>query len=170
MFFALTVSQTPNNIPYWGGETCYPILVAPIPRIIYPDKPQENVGNTFGHRYDILPPGNWQTSINIPQIIKLYGNFGILGVVFGSLLIGVLYRTLDQMFLHRGSPFGSVIAGIYLFTCLSDIENSGGSVFGGLFIESFVIVVFHLGIRFTEELVGTIRIRQMQAEAGDMAK
>ncbi len=170
MFFALVVSETPENIPYWGGETYYPILVAPIPRIIYRDKPQENVGNTFGHRYNILSPDNWQTSINIPQIIELYGNFGVLGLVLGSLLIGVVYRIFDSMFLHKGSPFGSVVAGIYLFTCLSDLENSGGSVFGGLFIESFVIVVFHLGIRFTEELVRATQIRQMRAVAGGMAK
>ncbi len=160
LVFALVVSHTPEDIPYWEGETYYSILVSPIPRFIYPEKTDENVHNTFGHRYGFLQPDDSKTGILITQMVELYGNFGIIGVILGSLLYGALYRGFNQMFLHPGSAFGALVAGGYLFTTFVNIENVAGAIFGSLILDILIILVFHHGVLFTESLLATLRERR----------
>ncbi len=67
------------------------------------------------------------------------------------------------MFLHRDSPFGSLVAGGYLFARFIDIENSTGYIFGSLYRELLIIAVFHLGVRLTESLVGALEKRRVRS-------
>ena len=88
------VEKTPNEVPYWMGETYKPLFTFFIPRILWADKPSENSGQTFGHRYSFLLPDDVTTSYNLPWITELYANFGIIGVIIGMLLIGFFFRLL----------------------------------------------------------------------------
>ena len=148
----MVVEWTPKTIPYWGGSTYADFVYIPIPRILYPEKPQILPGNVFGHKYGVIQPEDYKTSINTMQLLELYGNFGPMGVIFGSILIGMLYRTISDLLLHPGTGFGALVAGIFLLVHLTDIENAAISVFGGLFFETATIIVFHYVIRFTEEM------------------
>ncbi|HEV2169640.1 MAG TPA: hypothetical protein VGR40_01765, partial [Candidatus Binatus sp.] len=71
--FGEVIADTPAMVPFWNGESYYPILFKPIPRFIMPDKPEELSGSWFGHRYGIILPSNVTTSINLPQVVELYG-------------------------------------------------------------------------------------------------
>jgi len=91
---AKVVEKTPNEVPYWMGETYKPLFTFFIPRFIWADKPSETSGQTFGHRYSFLWPDDDTTSYNLPWITELYANFGIIGVIIGMLLIGFFFRLL----------------------------------------------------------------------------
>jgi hypothetical protein len=150
MVLATVVNLTPEDIPYWGGTTFYRLLLVPVPRLIYPEKPVDLPGNVLGHQYGMISGDDYTTSINLMQILELYGNFGPFGVVLGSIVIGMIYRTINDLFISRACGLGAVVAGIYIFMHLVDIENAASSVFGGLLIESLTVMAFHCGIRLAE--------------------
>lgn len=76
---SLVKEKTPSTIPYWNGESYLPMLTKLIPRFLWPDKPTENMGQLFGHRYGILAWDNIRTSMNTPIIAEAYMNFGETG-------------------------------------------------------------------------------------------
>jgi hypothetical protein len=163
LVFATLVQWTPRDIPYWGGWTYYKFLFIPIPRFIYPEKPDYMEGNIFGHQYAMIDLDNFTTSINIPQITEFYGNFGPIGVVLGCLLLGILYRSINDSFIHEKCGFGAIVAGIYFLTHLVDIENALAPILGGLLIEAVTVAIFHGGIRLTESV---LKIRRMKHSMG----
>lgn len=153
MTFAEVIESTPDNVPFWKGETYYPLLFTPIPRFLYPDKPIEMTGQTFGHRYGFLSSGDFGTAYNLPQLVELYGNFGVIGVLLGSFFIGTLYRAVQHFFIHRKMGFGAVVAGIYIFSKLLTIESSAHIVFGGLFWSIIYLSVINLVMKASEKSI-----------------
>jgi hypothetical protein len=45
VLFEKVIAYTPSDIPYWEGETYYPLLFKPIPRALWEDKPDETRAN-----------------------------------------------------------------------------------------------------------------------------
>lgn len=123
---AAVVESTPDTIPYWGGETYIPLLVSPIPRLIWPDKPSMTLGQDFGHRYDLIDDDDLQTSANLPQMVELYANFGWLGIIIGMLLLGVFYRVLYAMINHPQQGSGGILFACMIFYNLILIEADLG--------------------------------------------
>jgi hypothetical protein len=92
---SLVYSKTPSTINYWYGLSYFPILTKFVPRILWRNKPTEDMGQTFGHKYMILDEKDKTTSMNTPMIAESYMNFGFVGVilimiVFSFLLVKVL--------------------------------------------------------------------------------
>ena len=152
MTFAEVVEATPSRVPFWKGETYYPVLFKPIPRFLYPDKPQENSGQAFGHRYGFLQPDDLSTSYNLPQLVEFYANFGVIGVLLGMSVVGVLYRAIQNVFIHPGLGLGAVVASVYIFTRLLLIESAFSLVFGGLFWALVLLGFVHLLMKAVERL------------------
>ncbi len=145
------MSQTPSIVPYWGGETYYPLLFKPIPRIIWPDKPEEVTGRTFGQRYGYTSPANPDTSINFAQLIEQYANFGVVGVVIGMFVIGMIYRALLGIFVHPEMGLGALVGAVLIVSSLFDLETGTGLVFGGIpwtLIYLFLVDRFVLLLHF----------------------
>lgn len=115
-----------------------------IPRLVYADKPIDISGSNFGHRYGFISVQNDLTVINLPQMVELYANFGTVGLVFGMIAIGVLYRILFAVFVHPAMGFGGVIAAAYICTKLIDIGSGTSLVFGGLPWILCFIALIHL--------------------------
>ncbi|HKV53601.1 MAG TPA: hypothetical protein VJN94_03070 [Candidatus Binataceae bacterium] len=137
--FAAVIGDTPRAVPYWRGATYYPILFKLVPRFLYPDKPQEVTGQTFGHRYGLLDAYNFQTSYNLPQLIESYINFGVGGVIIVMFLLGMLYRAVQGVLVHPRMGLGAVILGSYLCTGLLNIESAASFVIG-VAVWTFVYV------------------------------
>lgn len=142
--FAEVIETTPASVPFWRGETYYPLLFKVIPRFLYPDKPVEVTGQTFGHRYGFLAPSDLTTSYNLPQLVEFYANFGVLGVLLGMFFVGVVYRIIQHIFIHSGMGLGAVVASIYLFTGLLLIESALSMVLGGLVWGFVLLGLVHL--------------------------
>ncbi len=129
---AEVLRDTPDHVPYWGGATLYTMLFKPIPRLLYPGKPVEDTGQTFGHRYGVLDPADFLTSFNFPQLVELYANFGVLGVLLGMTLYGMIYRATLQSFVHPRMGLGGLIAAAFISVKFLNIESSAGLVLGGV--------------------------------------
>jgi hypothetical protein len=130
--FADVIELTPTVIPYWNGQTYYPLFTKFIPRMLWPAKPREDVGQTFGHRYGLIEPGDTLTSVNLPQLVEFYVNFGPAGVVAGMFLLGIFYRAVQKLIGAGVSDVGIVACGSFTFMRLSLIESSLSLVIGGL--------------------------------------
>ena len=152
MTFAEVVEATPENVPYWGGETYYPLLFKPIPRLLFPDKPSEIFGQAFGHRYGFLNSGDFSTSYNLPQLVEFYANFGAIGVLLGMLIIGAIYGLIHQAFIHPSVGLGRVVAAIFIFYRLLIVESNFSLVFGGLFSAFALLALVHLTVLGFERL------------------
>jgi hypothetical protein len=78
--------KTPSKVPYWNGESYVNLVYKFIPRFIWKDKPNEEMGQLFGHRYDILNKWNFTTSMNTPILAEAFMNFGDIGF-FGMFIL-----------------------------------------------------------------------------------
>jgi hypothetical protein len=101
-----------------------------VPRFIYPDKPQEVSGQSFGHRYGLLDPSNFETSYNLPQLLECYINFGVPGIIIGMFIFGMIYRAVQCMFVHPEMGFGALVLGCYISIELLQIESAASIVLG----------------------------------------
>ncbi|MBW4670266.1 MAG: hypothetical protein KME60_23340 [Cyanomargarita calcarea GSE-NOS-MK-12-04C] len=109
------VEDTPDRVPYWNGVTYLPVFTKYIPRLVWPDKPAETVGNEFGRRYNYLQSDDDVTSYNLPWIVEMYANFGRVGVVGGMSLLGLLLAFLEQKMNH---PAMNAVEFVFGATCL----------------------------------------------------
>ncbi|MDA8089599.1 MAG: hypothetical protein M0Z61_05190 [Nitrospiraceae bacterium] len=143
--FAYVVEMTPERIPYWMGSTYLSLLWMPLPRILFPWKPEKTLGQQFGHRYGLLDPSDTVTSFNFPQLIEMYADFGTTGVIIGMLLMGTIYRAIYEMLCHSDAGEGGFLIGLLIFTGLSNIESDFSLVFGNIIYD---IALFAILVRF----------------------
>ena len=124
------VESIPETLQYKYGGTMVVWLIAWVPREMWPSKPPIGgeaieIGNKlYGTAISGVPPG---------LIGEFYWNFGIMGVLFGCLLMGVLLKYVHIKFRPKrgGDPF---IAAIY---CMGPLQLGflalGHSVGYGIF-------------------------------------
>jgi hypothetical protein len=146
---ATTVEMTPSAVPFWHGETYKPLVVKLIPRFLYADKPDENAGQTFGHRYGLLMPTDDTTSYNLSQLVEAYVNFGTWGVLIVMFCIGLFYNLGQALFLHPSMGMGSLVGGAYVISSWLNIESNTSLILGGLplsllFLGCINMLVVHL--------------------------
>jgi hypothetical protein len=92
--YSYVLDNTPYRVPFWQGESYYPIIFKFIPRFIFPSKPSENMGQLFGHRYGILRREDFITSMNTPILAESYMNYSFLGsfIIFSILAIFLAFN------------------------------------------------------------------------------
>ena len=132
VLFALVVERTPHEVPYWEGESYATLPASFVPRAFWPDKPRKNIGQEFGHRYGILAPDDQSTSINLPQLIEFFTNFGRTGVLVGMALLGLLYRLLDHILNAPGAGDGTLVLGAAIFSRLLNVESDFSLAYGAV--------------------------------------
>ncbi len=99
---SLVLEQTPETVPFWNGESYAPLLTKWIPRFVWPDKPQETMGQEFGHTYRILADDNLTTSMNTPILAEAYMNFSYVGfflvfIIMAFLIGNIFFRSNLKM-------------------------------------------------------------------------
>ncbi len=162
--FGEVIADTPALVPFWRGESYYPLLFKLIPRFIMPDKPEELSGGWFGHRYGLMSAENTTTSINLPQIVELYGNFGLTGVLVGMFIFGLIYRLLIEMFVHPGMGLGALVGAVYVSSKLLDVGSAASMVFGGIPWSIVFIALIHLFVQLAE--IDATAIAHLGSEKG----
>lgn len=161
--FVWVVVLTPDAVAYWEGESYEPIFWKFVPRAFYPDKPDEVSGGTFGHRYGFVEPFDYTTSINLPQIVEFYINFGIPGVLLGSLLLGVFYRVVHSMFVHPAARFGAVVAVLFIMTKYLAFEINLSLVVAPLHEHLLSVAFMYYAVRFVSALRSESMYRHVHA-------
>jgi hypothetical protein len=138
--FANVVDRTPREVPYWGRATLTPLLTKPIPRVVWPSKPEEATGQTFGHRYKYLESWDQTTSWNMPQLVEFYAAFGIWGVVLGMFLLGALYRLLFETVDGNTTDPKRAVGAAYVLSALLVIEGGTSQVVSGAIYRLLFLV------------------------------
>lgn len=104
-----------NNMYY--GRTIVNLITAPLPRSVFPWKPPVDDGlylANYVHGYYITPPSNFYQIYNsfpFSSQGSLYANFGVLGIILGSLLMGLLYEHLYKILID--TQYNTLIIIIY---------------------------------------------------------
>jgi len=138
---AAVLRDVPDFIPYRKGET---LALAPIslliPRFLWPEKPNINIGREFGVTFNLVNPVDRETQIAPSLVGEFYWNFGMSGVIVGMFIMGIVYRWIFQAFgAYSGyDPLGKAVY-IMLFLKMIHFEgNFAGLVAGSL--RSLVII------------------------------
>jgi hypothetical protein len=133
------IQETPERVPFWNGVSYYPLFFKFIPRILWPDKPTENMGQDFGHAYGLLNDGNLTTSMNAPIIAEAYFNFGIFGILVVPIFLAFFEAlTFIQINRRNGSLTRFNVYFIATFGLYSIQWESNLS----MFIGKFIIIYF----------------------------
>jgi hypothetical protein len=133
--FADVIRQTPEVVPFWGGETYKSLIGAFVPRALWPGKPTKTLGYQFGHRYGYLRADDFTTTINLPFLIEFYANFAAMGVAVGMFIVGLIYGALDRFFNQPGQSTIRSLYALALTVPLVNVESDFSLVFGGLFLN-----------------------------------
>ena len=143
MNLAWVIQLTPETVPFWGGQTYKPLLWMAVPRFLWPTKPQAAWGQEFGHRYGLLYESDRTTAYNMGQLVEMYANFGVAGVIVGMFLLGLIYRLIYELFGTRPDDEGALLVGvIILVNLLGGIDFDLSVVFGNFVIVLVALIIF----------------------------
>jgi hypothetical protein len=159
--FAHVMKLTPATIPYLDGESYSDVIWKIVPRLVYPDKPSPLFGQLFGHRYLILAVDDFQTSINFPQMIEMYVNFGIPGVVVGMFIVSQIYLVLCHFMNRPGHGDWLTVFAVATFADQFRIESNFSLVIGSLVYH--VALLYLIGFVIRERGVGGRLLGRLRA-------
>jgi oligosaccharide repeat unit polymerase len=106
------INGIPDKMPYQFGESLFLWVVAPIPRTMWPDKPDITYGRVIGEKIygkrDENSPGG---GVPPGYIAELYLNFGYLGIIAGMFLFGVCCKLFYDAFkkVRSQSIYGMIL-------------------------------------------------------------
>lgn len=132
--FAYVLQVTPDILPYFEGKTYDYFLVAFVPRVLWPDKPDAGdathlVDVTYGFLFDFQTSS---ASISVGHLAEGYANFGIFGIFLIMSFQGALFAVLDRVFNNETSEGGLAIYVSQMIFLLNGIGSSMVIWFGGL--------------------------------------
>lgn len=117
-----------NASGFYNGRASEPLLVAVVPRFLWPDKPKIALGQWFAVEIGTSTFGdaaNANNSVNITIPGELYLDFGWFGVIIGCFLFGALICQLwnsTQFFGSHYNLIGSIYGGYMLFLALTGVS------------------------------------------------
>jgi hypothetical protein len=152
MTFVKVVDMTPAVIPYWNGYTYSTFLYSFIPRIILPNKPIKNLGQDFGHRYNLLLYEDTVTSYNFPVVIEMYANFGFYGIVVGMFLIGLFLRWFYRTFNHENAGECGIVLTVIVLVNILVLESDFGLIFGPVLYYIILFLLILKKIQYSEKI------------------
>jgi hypothetical protein len=148
---SMVQKKTPMIVPFWDGESYENLFYKFIPRFIWKDKPAENSGQEFGHRYFILDDSDKETSMNTPIIAEAYMNYGYFGMYFMFIFMAFLMSSFSftENIIYRQQKNDSleyVLSGINI--CMAGIfftqwESNFSMLIGKLIIIKATQIIIH---------------------------
>ena len=131
------IEDVPSESNFLMGRSFTYLLAHPIPRRLWPDKPEppvhQIIRSVFGGDDAV------QAGVAYPNIGEYYANFGVVGVVAGMWLFGVLLRWLwAWAYRHRSNRWAACFYAIALPLLVQVVSR-------GHFVQIFQTVLFFLG-------------------------
>ena len=99
-------STVPDQIPYLDGSSYLQVAVFLVPRVLWRNKPEGEITRVT----DTIDPSN--SGLAFPEFGEMYANFGLPGVVAGSLLLGALIEVLSRRIARSTSIRESVFTAV----------------------------------------------------------
>ncbi len=152
------IDRTPDPQPYRYGSTYTPLLTKWIPRIFWENKPRETLGNDWARAYGLATPTDYAYSYNLPWIAEMYMNFGFLGILGTSFLIGLLFYAFKVVICQTGNDPGMLAFGVLLMMPLMFPESHlsmvlGGVIVGGILLTTLAFLAAKLFPKMFESIV-----------------
>lgn len=135
---ANAIRTTPDSIPYLYGSTYYPLLFKPIPRLFWKDKPEDNSGQVYGHRYGVLHSTDKTTSANMGVVIEAWINGGWTVLVLSAFAFGILIYLVWRYLIGESGEIGNIVLGTVLVASGLATESSMNLVMGGMLYSILV--------------------------------
>ncbi len=153
----LIVERVTEGGLYMFGESISSILFAPIPRELWPDKPDLRVGP---HVADVIFGSDSRSGIPPGLIGEFFLNFGWIGIVGGMFAFGVVARLAFNRFQrYRGSqPDERVLYGIFAVSFL--LVALVTDVNGGLLRYAKLFIAFLVSARYFSQRTARREIRR----------
>jgi hypothetical protein len=130
------IERTPAIIPFDKRNPFIDAIIDHVPRVLWPSKPREIIGNKFGKLYGIINKDDMETSWNLPWVVDFYITFGPVLSVFNIFIVGGIFGfCIRWMSSRKDQPFWF---GVYSATLLplfyqeSNFSVMTGSVFSVL--------------------------------------
>jgi hypothetical protein len=99
---AYAIQHTPARQPHaWGQSMVQDMLIALVPRVLWPDKPLSAGGNQFVAQYTGQSFSSF-VSVGINYLFEFYVNFGSLGAVICMTIMSVVCGVLDYLWFSFG--------------------------------------------------------------------
>ncbi len=137
---------TPDIVPFFQGNSYKIIYTKFIPRDFWNNKPKDEQGNFWGHRYLVLNPEDKTTSWNFPVLNEFYANFGMIGVVFGMFFLGFFTKLLLLKLSTKNSSNIEMLISFVIIFNLFFLEYNLSQILGKI-INQFIffnILLFFL--------------------------
>lgn len=149
---AAIISDTPSRQPFLHGKTYVPLLTKWIPRALWKEKPEEDLGNRWARAYGFLGENDTRTSFNLPWLPEMYMNFGLYGVCGIMFLVGVSYRFLwKRMMENPARPVDYTISLVFA-SSLAFVESH-------LSLEIGKVIIFSIALRILSRILGLRSLR-----------
>jgi oligosaccharide repeat unit polymerase len=99
-------SAVPSQYPYLHGASYLEAAVFLVPRALWSKKPTGSIARVT----TAIDPGN--SGLAFPEFGEMYANFGLPGVIIGSLLLGALIELLSRRLARSTSLRESVLVAV----------------------------------------------------------
>jgi hypothetical protein len=146
--FAYIYSFTPSVVSYQHGSTYSYLMIAWIPRMLWPEKPVANYANNFyAIEYGVSTEEGVKTSsFGATLMGEGFMNFGAPGVVLIMIVLGSTLSLMERIFGSGRSGVGgqAVLLAVFVYF-LNGIGSSAELMFGGIvqnMICSAILIVW----------------------------
>lgn len=148
IYLANVIEAVPQRIPHQYGYPWRTMLVAYIPRIFWPQKPdlREAYPTRWGVQMTYIQPfQHHRLALNLPLPVDGYWNFGVFGVVLVGVIFGFVIGTLENLSRVDGCMTFSL--GMAFFVSIH-ANNSLGVIVGAIpaviVLLSIVVVAMNM--------------------------
>jgi hypothetical protein len=145
---ASIIELTPSTVPYQYGQTYSYMVVAFIPRFIWPDKPSANDANQFYQvAYGLTAEEDLENgSFAAGTLAEGYINFGWLGVVGLMFLLGIFFDWFQWTFLTEASGYLLRGIGVTLLPYFLTVESQLAAYLGATLQRVILILLLMIPI------------------------
>lgn len=145
-FFALTIENVPNRIPYENGELWKGAVIhALTPRVLFPDKPILDDSERTRLYTGVNVAGMEEnTSIGIGYVGESYIDFGPIGMFAPIFCLGIVYGLIYRFLITRtlNKLLGTALGlAVIVFNAYA-IETSNIKLFGGVLTAAIAATLF----------------------------
>ena len=134
---------------YMKWEAYKDVLYAPIPRFLWPDKPDNDFGNEWAVQEGFLNREDYFTSYNLPWLPQMYLSYGPTGIMMGSIIVAMVLFFLNRYYWTRPSRPWDYAMALTALVCMFSLDSDFSVSFGILF--KFIIVDFF--VRFVRNII-----------------